>query len=101
MSESDNRSEERVTDPNRSSESYVRTDERTDEEPTDRAHIPDRGLRTREENSDSDSEIAHIPHPSEILAHHRKPEMQRLRAILLSSGAKIPKEAKPDAEAEA
>lgn len=94
MSESDNRSVERVTDPNRSSESYVRTDERTNEELGDRGQIPDPPNHVREKSDeiDSNSPPENPPHPRDMLAHQRKPGPMKVRAALRTAGARIRKE---------
>lgn len=100
MTESVDRSEDRVAPPDRVSESYVRTDERTNEEPPNPPRILQLGRRVREDDepdSDSDSQYEPVPpHPRDIPAHHRMPEMQRLRAIVHTAGAKIPKEVRDD-----
>lgn len=87
MTESVNRPGERVGEGNCFTESHERTDERTDEDSNDGAHNSDRGLRAGEEEAESNSANTAHPHPREVLAHHRKPEIQRLRAILLMSSA--------------
>lgn len=89
MTESVNRSDDRITNGNRLPESHERTDERTDVDPPDRVHISDPPQCTREDEIESDLPISKHPHPRDIPAHHRKPEIQRLRAILRVHGAKM------------